>query len=91
MLILGGQSDFEQVNLRTDAVALEGREDSGRSQHPQRTQATDRFGLERADRRLGGQQGAGRTEVGFHAMTQLDGTFGKDLAGLAHEELIRVV
>ena len=55
VLILGRQSDLKQVDLRTDAVALEGRKDAGGSQHPERTEATERFSLERTDGCLGGQ------------------------------------
>ena len=91
MLVLSGQTNIQKVNLCAHAVALEGWKDPRGSQHPQCTKAAERFGLERADRRLGGQQRAGRTEVGFHAMAHLDRTFGKDLAGLTDEELIRVV
>ena len=68
VLILGRQADFEQVDLAAHAVALKGREDAGGGQHPERAESTERFGLERTDGRLGGQQGASRSKVGLHAM-----------------------
>ena len=92
VLILRGHADVQEVDLAGHAFALEGREDASRSQHPKRTQAAQGFGLERAEGLLGGQQGTGRAEVDLIAATHFpEGAFGKDLAGLAHEKLIRVV